>query len=89
MSNNITITSSTVGAIAVGDGATASNGGTEEPSESETFDFKFKVECATREQIAVWLRRTADIVADPHHPVTNDARVIGNASRAWTLTSRR
>lgn len=86
MSNSITITGSTIGAMAVGAGATANSCALAVSPAGQVYAFEFKAEGATREQIATWLRRAADIVADHDHPVMNDARAFGSATRAWTLT---
>lgn len=87
MSNTIHITGSTIGAMAVGDGATASSGGGPRSERlTDTFAFDFKTKGATRAQIARWLRGVASALEDPEHPVTTFAKEENGTSRAWTLT---
>jgi len=85
MSNTIHITGSTIGAMAVGEGATASSGG---PSARGAGIYRLKFEGTgwTRESIARHLRGLALILEDPEHPVTTFAKEENGTSRAWTLT---
>lgn len=82
--NSITITGSTVGAIAVGNGATASsNLGASPDAPTAPMRFTFEARGATKAQIARWLRAAADAVEGDFAPVF--AKTEGKTSRAWTL----
>lgn len=82
--NTINITGSTIGAMAVGSGATASGSLGGAPSTGK-FRFEFKASGATREQIAKWLRTAADAVAEDYCPTF--AKSENGVSRAWALES--
>ena len=82
MPNNITITGSTIGAIAMGDGATASNLSDEVPNNVH-LRFTFEARGASKEQIVRWLRAAADAVEGDFAPVF--AKTDGKASRSWSL----
>jgi len=80
---SINIQGGTVGAVAIGSGATAtsSTGG---PAARGSLRFTFEARGATRAQIARWLRTAADCVEDEHHDALA-AKTDGSASRAWSL----
>ena len=89
MSNTINITGSTIGAMAVGEGATASSGGGEPACEPprETFTFDFKATGFSRARIAQILRSTAIILDSPEiYKGTSFAETKNGTSRAWALT---
>jgi hypothetical protein len=83
MSNTINITGSTIGAMAVGSGATAS--GSVGPKPAGKLRLTFEARHASREQIAKWLRALALVMDDPEHPTTSAGTTVDGAERAWSL----
>lgn len=85
LKHSINITGSSIGAMAVGQGATASGSTGGKPTSKLRFTFEAKG--ATREQIAKWLRTAADAVEDDYCPAF--AKTVDGASRAWNLEADR